>query len=146
MAHDVEVDQSGRTDRLTEDTVVAFSDGIQRSVLLTARTKRECYKQLREQHLPKRVVGVRLFAAALVILFKDQAKELSVICVDLEYPGWEGEILRHLFRRVKWLRKDQIYFDRIGKKSRAHDLALKTWRRKQKADKQISIEELLKAC
>ena len=146
MAHDIEIDQSGRTDRLNEDTVVAFSDGIQHSVLITAATKRECYQRLRERSLPKKVAVVRLFSAALVILLQDRARDLRWICIDLEYPGWEGEIQRHLLRRLKWLRKDQIYFGQIGKESAAHDLAWGTWQKRQKPDQRVNAEELLKAC
>ncbi len=76
MAHDIEIDQSGRTDRLNEDTVVAFSDGIRHSVLITAAVKRACYQRLRERKLSKKVAVVRMFSAALVILLRDRAKDL----------------------------------------------------------------------
>lgn len=144
--HDIEVDQSGRTDRLSRDTVMAFSDGIQGSILITAAVKRACYHKLRARNMRKRLVGVRLFAAALVILLRDRIKELRLICIDLEYPGWEGEITRHLLRHLPGLRSDLIYFDRIGKGSPAHDLAWRTWRRQREPDKRITVEELLEAC
>jgi hypothetical protein len=146
MPHHIEVDQSGRTDRFNEDTAFALSDGIQHAILLSAAVKRACYQKLRARQLPKPVVAVRLFSAGLVILLNARARELESICIDTEFPGWEGEIARHLFRRLKWLRKDQVYFAPIGKKSRAHDLAWATFRGKQAPNKRVGVEELLKAC
>lgn len=145
-AYDIGVDQSGRTDRLNEDAALAFSDGIQFSLLITAAVKRACYRRLRARKIPKRVAAVRLFAAGLVILLEGKARELDSICIDPEFPGWEGEILRHLLRHLKWLRKNQIYFAQISKESRAHDLAWNTYRRKSGANKRLSLEELLRAC
>jgi hypothetical protein len=87
-----------------------------------------------------------LFSAGLVILLNARARELDSICIDTEFPGWEGEIARHLFRRLKWLRKDQVYFAPIGKKSNAHGLAIHTWRGDRKPDKRVTVEELLRAC
>ncbi len=146
MLHDIEVDQSGRTDRLNEDTVVAFSDGIQSSILLTAAVKRACYWRLRERKMSKKLAVVRMFAAGLVILLQDKGNSLESICIDLEFPGWESDILPHLLRRLTWLRQDRIYFAQIGKESRAHDLAWNTYRRKLGANKRVGVEELLRAC
>ena len=146
MPYDIEVDQSGRTDRLNEDTALAFSDGIQGSILLTATVKRTCYRRLRERKMPKKLAVVRMFAAGLVILLHDEGNALESICIDLEYPGWESDLLPHLLRRLPWLRKSQIRFGQISKKSRAHDLAWSTFRRKREADKKVTAEELLRAC
>ncbi|MBI3913945.1 MAG: hypothetical protein HY327_07145 [Chloroflexi bacterium] len=146
MLHHVEVDQSGRTDRFNEDTALALSDGIQHSILLTAAVKRACYQKLRERGMSKKLAGVRIFAAGLVILLQDKRDTLDSICIDLEYVGWESDIQPHLLRRLRWLHKDQIYFAGIGKKSRAHDLAWSTLRRKREPNKKVSAEELLGAC
>lgn len=146
MRHNIEVDQSGRTDRLNEDTALAFSDGIQRSILLTAAVKRACYWRLRERKMPKKLAVVRMFAAGLVILFQDKGGAFDSICVDLEYPGWESDLLPHLLRRLPWLRNSQIRFGQISKKSRAHELAWSTFRLKREADKRVTVEELLRAC
>ena len=93
MPHHIEIDQSGRTDRFNEDTALALSNKIQRSVLLTATVKRECYRRLRERKMSKKVAVVTIFAAGLVVLLQDRIGALETICIDLEYPGWEGEIL-----------------------------------------------------
>jgi hypothetical protein len=48
---------------------------------------RICYHELRARHVRKKLAGVRLFAAALVILLRDRSKELECIFIDQEYPG-----------------------------------------------------------
>ncbi|MFH1028532.1 MAG: hypothetical protein V1791_11070 [Pseudomonadota bacterium] len=144
--HDVEIDQSGRTDRLSKDTVLAFSDEIQGSILISAAVKRACYHKLRESQMRKKLACVRLFAAALAILLQDYCKKLELISIDLEYPGWEGEICRHLLRQLPELRKDQICFIQIGKKSPAHEVAWLTWRGEREPDKRVTVRELLEAC
>ena len=146
MPHHIEIDQSGRTDRFNEDTALAFSNKIRRSILLTAAVKRACYRKLRDRNLSKKVAVVTMFAAGLVILLQNQAGVLESICIDLEYPGWEGEILQLMLRRLPWLRKSQVRFGQIGKHSRAHDLAWSTFRRKTLPHKKIGMDELLRAC
>jgi hypothetical protein len=146
MPHHIEIDQSGRTDRFNEDTALALSDGVQHAILLSASVKRACYQKLRERNLSKKVAAVTIFAAGLVILLQSQARQLETICIDLEYPGWDGEIVQQLLRHLRWLRKSQIRFGAIGKESRAHDLAWATFRRKRDANKKVSVEELLRKC
>jgi hypothetical protein len=146
MSHHIEIDQSGRTDRFNEDTALALSDGVQYAILLSAAVKRECYHKLRAQKMSKKLAVVRIFAAGLVILLQDKRGALDSICIDLEYVGWESDILPHLLRHLKWLRRDQIYFASIGKKSNAHGLAIHTWRGDRKPDKRVSVRELLRAC
>jgi hypothetical protein len=146
MPHHIEIDQSGRTDRFNEDTALALSDGIQHAILLSAAVKRACYHKLRARNLSKKVAAVTIFAAGLVILLQSQARQLETICIDLEYPGWDGGILQQLLRHLRWLRKSQIRFGVIGKESRAHDLAWATFRRKRVANKKVSVEELLRVC
>ncbi|MBI5653327.1 MAG: hypothetical protein HZC40_23205 [Chloroflexi bacterium] len=146
MSHHIEVDQSGRTDRYNEDTALALSDGIQAAILLSAAVKRECYQKLRARKMSKKLAVVRVFAAGLVILLQDKRDAIDLICIDTEFSGWESDILPHLLRHLKWLRRDQVYFASIGKKSRAHDLAWATFRRKRAPNKKVSVEELLRAC
>jgi len=124
----------------------AFSDEIRGSILITAAVKRICYHKLRAQHVRKKLAGVRLFAAALVILLRDRSKELERIFIDQEYPGWEGEISRHLLRHLSQLHSDQICFAQIGKKSPAHDLAWRIWQREREPDKRVTVKELWEAC
>lgn len=148
--NDVEVDQSGRTDVLTDDTVLAFSDSIQFAVLIPARVKRQCYGQLKAAGVRKRLIGVKLFAAGLVLLLKPHITSLEMITIDVEYEGWEPVVKEHLLRHLRQARPElsnwQIAFHRIGKGARAHGVALATFRGDQEPDNRIGVEELLAVC
>jgi len=90
--HDVEIDQSGRTDVLTMDTALALSDGLQRTILIPKSVKRECYARLRARGMRKALIGIRLFSAGLILLLEECIHSLGFITIDVEYVGWEGEI------------------------------------------------------
>jgi len=148
--HDIEVDQSGRTDVLSDDTALAFSDEIQAAILIPANVKRRCYQRLKATGLRKRLIGIRLFAAGLVLLLRPYVSTLELITIDQEYEGWEPAIKEHLLRHLRakhpGLATQQITFGHIGKGARAHSVALATYRRDQEPDRQIGVEELLAVC
>jgi hypothetical protein len=147
---DVEVDQSGRTDVLTVDTVLALSDDLQRAILIPKFAKRECWARLRAREMRKALVGIRLFSASLVLLLEECVDSLASITIDLEYVGWEGEIKRHVLRKLRErghkIEKDQIVFRQIGKESPAHKLAWRTLRGYHTPQRYIGVDELMGAC
>ncbi len=147
---DVEIDQSGRTDVLTVDTVLALSNEVQVAILIPRRVKRACYAELRARGMRKALIGVRLFSAGLVLLLEEWVQNLGTITIDLEYAGWEGEIKRHLLRQLHarghHVARDQVVFGQIGKKSRAHDVAWHTFRGNRTAERQLAVKELIEAC
>jgi hypothetical protein len=148
--YSVEVDQSGRTDVLTVDTVLALADGLQRAVLIPRTVKRECEARLKAHGMRKALIGIRLFSAGLVLLLEGCIQQLGLIVIDLEYTGWEGEIKRHILRQLRArgheVMEDQIVFQQIGKKSHAHDLAWQTLRGYRSPDRRVRVDELLAAC
>ena len=148
--HDIEVDQSGRTDVLTDDTALAFSDGIQAAIFIPAAVKQQCYRHFKMTGLRKRIIGIRLFAAGLVLLLRPYIATLELIIIDQEYEGWEPAIKEHLLRHLRRehpdLSNQQIIFQRIGKGARAHSVALATYRGDREPNQRIVVEELLAAC
>jgi hypothetical protein len=145
--HDIEVDQSGRTDTLTVDTVLAFSNSIQSAILIPKAVKRECYQLLKERGMRRDLISVKLFAAGLILLLAPHIGTMELITIDLEYPGWGNEIkeqlLRYLRKRHPNLRNRQIAFGQVGKKSSSHKIALATYRGERHTDKRVRTEELL---
>ena len=148
--HDIEVDQSGRTDVLSDDTVLALSDEIQAAILISADVKRQCYHRLKATGLRKRLIGIRLFAAGLVLLLRPYVATLELITIDQEYEGWEPTIKEHLLRHLRAKRPDltnrQVVFQRIGKGSRAHGVALAVYRGRREPNRRVGVEELLAVC
>src|SRR5213592_3516631 len=94
------VDQSGRTDVLTVATALALADDLRCSVLIPAAVKRACAEALRARSVRKRLIGVRMFAAGLVLLLEQCAQPQPVVVIDLEYVGWDGEIKGHVLHRL----------------------------------------------
>lgn len=147
MPHSVEVDQSGRVEFTGEDTVVAFSNGIQSSVLIPAVVKRECVRLLREGGFGGPLLYPQLFAVGLYFLIRDHVGELNRITIDLEYFGQESDIKTHLINLLRRsgyeIVSDVIEFRQIGKQSEAHKLALATLRRNLSAHLVLTTEDVL---
>jgi len=143
----IEVDQSGIIGRTNIDTVFAFSNAINRSLLIPANVKRECLKVLRPRGKPGGVYYFRLFAAALFLLLKDHLDQVSLIIIDVEFEGKETEIKGMLLNHIRKVHPsfpgNGITFARIGKRSRAHKKAIETFRGTLLADKTVSADELL---
>ncbi len=144
----VEVDQSGKIERTQVSTVLAFSDGIEASILILAVEKRECVRKLRQRGESGGTFYLKLFAAALFLLLKDYLDRLEVITIDLEYPGKEREIrarlLGHIWKIDPGFSKEQIVFRRISKKSRAHVKALAVYRGEEVSNRKVKARELLR--
>ena len=66
----VEVDQSGKIGKTNEDTVLAFSNGMAYSVLISRQTKQQCVKELRRRGMSPQATYLRLFAVGLYFLLR----------------------------------------------------------------------------
>ena len=150
MMSNIEVDQSGRMEVLTEDTALGFSNGYQASILIPASTKRKASRALRDRGVRPKMISIRMFAGGVFLLLKSHLNRISTVTIDTEYPGWEPEIkgllLAHIRRQASDFANEDIVFGQIGKGSPAHDIAWRTYRGKRTADRKITAEELLKHC
>jgi hypothetical protein len=141
----VEVDQSGKIERTSHDTVVAFSNDFDYAILIPARVKREIIATLKSRG--KRRAHLLLFATVLYELLRDHLEQLDSITVDVEYEGSEPYIKLELLRLIWQANPDypgeRINFSRIGKKSAAHKRALATYRGRTKADRLVTKRTLM---
>ena len=142
----IEIDTGSRLDQ-SGDTTFAFSNHIQRVLLLHQSVRDECLNQLPGGRLKREL---RLFAACVYLLIKDHVRELDEITIDREYPGHEVEIrwlllnlLKHPVRAV--LPPLPVTFKRIGKKSKAHELAFRTYREERAPDQVLTAHDILSA-
>lgn len=144
----IEVDQSGRIEFTSEDTILAFSNGKQFSILVTSNTKRFCIKHLREIGFTGNTFYLKFFSICLFHLLKDHITISTRILIDQEYIGNESLIksdLLNILRRSNYkIFSDQICFGYIGKKSPAHYLAIETLRKNRTPHKEILPEDILK--
>jgi len=144
---DIEVDQSGKIERMRTDTILAFSDGKSGSVRIPAEVKRECLQALRLEGREKTSVVLRLFATGLFLLLRDVLDEVSRVSIDQEYPGHEADIKGMLLRLVhqngQELDKGQVIFRHIGKYSAAHFKAHGVYVGIQEADRVLTAADIL---
>ena len=147
MAHFVEVDQSGKVEETSQDTVLAFSNGITFTVLIPATVKRNCIRALRLQGTPAKLFYFRLFAVGLFFLLKGHIEKIDQVYIDKEYMGNEGRIKDHLvnllLRAGYAVEYHQIQFKLVGKHSAAHRLGIATLRKEKKPNLILETKDIL---
>jgi len=149
MIH-IQIDQSGRIEVLTVDTVLGFSNSRQRAVLISAAVKRNCSKQLLARGIRPKLVSIRMFAAGVYLLLEHHLNQIESVTIDREFPGWEAEIkglvLQQIYRRAPRFASEKINFGEIGKHARAHQIVWRTYRKERVPEKKITLGELLRFC
>ncbi|NQU78410.1 hypothetical protein HQ545_01445 [Candidatus Woesearchaeota archaeon] len=137
----IEVDQSGKIEDLRQNTVVAFSNDTFSSAYLDRRIKREILFEYR--HKVKQIVQ-KMFAICLFYLLEEHIENKHTVIICKEYTGWEELIKRQFCRLLNKDFGDVIQFRSIGKKSKAHTIALLTNRNVLKYNKKLSKKDILK--
>ena len=143
----IEIDQSGKIEATHVATVIAFSNHVSKIVLIAASDKRDLQQLFREGGKPK-LFSYKLFAILIFILIKDYLNQLNHIFVDTEYPGWEHLIkdflLREIRRSYPQFDTKSITFVGIGKKSNAHLLGYRVYKKLQPPTMVVTAAEILK--
>lgn len=139
----IEVDMSGKIEQTDMDTVVAFRNGEQYSVLLRKNIKAEILTKYRNKY---KDVHYRLFAILIYYCIKNYLNRIQQIVIDIEYEGREEDIKRNLLRII-WkscpnFDKKLIKFSRIGKGSNAHRVSYQTFIGKLAPNKIITKKEV----
>jgi len=147
---DSEVDQSMHIERTQQDTILALSNAFRYTIRVPAAVKRAAIHFLRQKtkyRLSKRRITLQMFVAALYLLLKEYIVRLEQVTIDVEYVGHESEIkgmvLEYFHREGIHVPSDRIVFRQIGKDSRAHELAIRTYRGELAEDRRITEEEFL---
>jgi len=146
----IEVDQSGRIEVLTVDTTLGFSDDRQAAILIPAAVKRNCSRELRARGVRPKMVSIRMFVGGLFLLMENYLNQIEIVTIDQEFPGWEAEIkgllLKHIRQQVPDFASENIVFGQIGRASRAHQVAWRTYRGERVPEKKVTLGELLRFC
>lgn len=138
------IDQSGKIEDTKKLTIIAYANGKTKALKISAVEKRRLIKIMRILDSPKKAFVLKVFAGLIFLLLKDE--KVDEIIIDKEYPRHEATIkviLLQLFVKTK-LKKPEINFDLIGKKSPVHKLAIETFRGKMKPDLIVKATEILK--
>ena len=140
----IEIDQSNKIEKTNKDTIIGLVNSKTFTILIKAREKRKLQEEFRKQGKPRLFV-YRTFIAGVVLLVKHaQLKNLSKIIIDEEYFGKE-RMLKSMFLEM-WSRHfekiPEIDFEKIGKKSGAHNISYLTMKGKRKPDRTIGFNEI----
>ncbi len=141
----IEVDQSIKIGDLSADTVLAYSNHIQFTVVVPAAVKQSMLALFRGRGKSTIRATVQVFAMALALLLRTAVSQASRIVIDTEYTGYERDIEGML---IYYLRKsgveasnEVVTFRAVGKSSEAHRCAIDVHRRKRGPDQVLSIED-----
>ena len=141
----IEVDQSGKIEQLDKDSVIAFSNKNQYSVLIPKSIKQEIYKLYKGK---VKELRYRLFSIGIYYCLRDYIKEKKLITICCEYQGKENLIKSFLLGYIREsypiIDAKIIRFGRLGKNSNAHAVAIDVYRGNRKPNKILSSTEVKK--
>jgi len=141
------VDQSGKVEDTSKNTVLAFSNKINGSILIKAVEKRKLLRMFREQNRPK-IFTFQLFSILIYELLVKYKIKNHIVCIDIEYPGQNDLIKSYVIQLVNKFKgieitNHDIHFVLVGKQSNVHKIAI-TSLRKSKAEYSILSKDIVK--
>lgn len=143
----MEVDISGRIENTSKDTFFAFSNHKNRCIRLSSTSKREIINKLRKAGKTGKSFYLQIYISGLFLLLKDFIGDQNIV-IDIEYISHEREIKQQLLNRFRNPKNNfdssLINFRHVGKKSPAHNLAIKHYRNKLIKVEKIEIGDILK--
>lgn len=141
----IEIDQSGKIEFTNKITVIGYSNKDSKTVIILSREKQKLQKHFRQDNKPRQYVCT-IFAFLIFFLIREK-RTIEQIIIDTEYPGQEALIKSHLLTFLRknkiHIDKKSIHFQRIGKKSRAHQLVYQSYKQR-KADIKISARDIIR--
>jgi hypothetical protein len=143
-----EVDMSGRIEETTRPTVLALANGVSTTLLMSAKEKRVAIDLLlkRKPETDRTLIHVFIFSNLIFLLVQEHIEALSLVTIDPEYIGYEPVIKNRIMTLCKkagiWIYRDQIEFASVGKKSPAHHLAYKVYKRRVKPNRIVTAKEV----
>lgn len=141
---DYEIDQSGKLEDTRNVSVIAYANGMVKSLKISAVEKRRLLGIMRLRDYPKKLFVYKAFAALIFLLLGNE--KVETLTIDREYPGHEAlikNVLLNLYRR-DGLATSKIVFAEIGKKSPAHKVALEVFRNVRRADILVRVDNVFR--
>ena len=140
----VEIDQSGKIEQLSVNTVVALANDCSSAVFISVSSKRKLFIKLKHSKTKRNVLYPTLFTILIFIALKQLKVFPNILLVDEEYTG-KDEIIKSLLTKLilktrpKW--DGEIRFVRVGKPSPSHKLAWGIYNKNKKL-KYVKIDEI----
>lgn len=141
----VQIDQSGKLEKTNTPTVIGFSNGKSRALLISAADKLVLKQHFRDRG-KRRAYIYKCFAAIIFLLLRDEP-QIELAIIDTEYPGQESIIKSYLLNFFRASGRDDIdkssfVFKAIGRSSRGHTVVYRAYTGKAPSGK-LSAEKLL---
>ncbi|MBX3064142.1 MAG: hypothetical protein KF726_14285 [Anaerolineae bacterium] len=145
-----DVDMSGRVEETNKPTALALANGKIYSILINARDKRMVIDTLVKQK-PQRlrkIIHILVFSVLVYLLLAEHIEQASLITIDPEYEGYEALIKDRILTLCRKhgisADKHQITFERVGKNSPSHTVALAVFRGDKLPNRRITAEDVLR--
>lgn len=141
-----QIDQSGKIEQTSKNTVIAISNSFSKSIILKAKDKRALKDIYRTAGKP-RVFVIQVFSALIYLLLENAKIEKGAVYIDKEYPGHEDIIKSYINQLIRKrgkinLEPNSIRFTLVGKTSDVHLLTYKYFKL-GKADYIAGKEDIL---
>lgn len=136
-----QIDQSGKIEDTAKPTILAACNHVTYAILIPAKTKRQFQETCRREGLTRLYIYI-LFALGVSMLLSELT-DLSSVTIDTEYPGKE-KLIKDLIEIFMKKLKTDVNFARIGNKPKVHYAAHDVYIKKKRADKIISLQEVMR--
>lgn len=141
----IEIDQSGRVEYTSKPTVVGFSNGKEKTVIILSTEKQKLQRFFRRLNKP-RMFTCTLFSFLIYFLLKNE-RNIEQVIIDKEYPGQDAlikSLILNFFKRGgRRVDKRVFIFKQIGKKARIHGIVNDAYRVKR-ADIKLTANEVIR--
>lgn len=115
----IEIDQSGKIEKTSKHTYLAFSNHEHFVLKISAREKQQLLKYFRKIKKPKLFVYLT-FSILVAILLKKIKTKNCLIALDREYPGQDHRIKESIKIFYPRFTLENLSIRSVGKKSRSH--------------------------
>jgi len=136
----IEVDQSGRTDQTNKTTVLALSNKTSYAIVISSIEKRKLVAHFKKKNpeWSKSRICYQIFIELLFRLLEKHIHNTSLIILDEEYPGYQGDIKNRLLNRFGNDLDIDLVVRNIGKGSAAHKLAWQVYNNKKRGERVLA--------
>lgn len=125
----IEVDQGGKVELLSHDTIIACSNDVQYSIRIPKKIKQDIYYNYKNRISQLRY---KLFCIGAYYCIKKFLAKSKLITIDDEYHGKNNLVKPILIPYIRKEYKDfdekLITFNQITRNSNAHHIAIETFR------------------
>jgi len=140
----VKINQSNKVEQTNRDTIIGLADEKTFTILIKKKIKRRLQEEFRKEGKPRLFIYRTFIAGVILALKYAKFKNISKIIIDEEYYG-NDKLLKSIFLEI-WSRFftaiPEISFEKIGKKSKVHEICYLTMKGKYKPNKIIEFEEI----